>query len=673
MLVKAIEASKESGEASRASIAKLESNHRLWLTTMFPEHFWAEDQFARHHDELWQHVWGIERGTRPKPGIAAWNRRGMKSTSAEALAPTLAALDKRDFGLYVSETQKKADGHLYTVKDMLAGSELGKYYPLLAKPEIKRIDTRSQFGEWNHNELSTAGGLYMMAVGLDVSVRGMKRGNRRPNFIIFDDIENEDDSFYVVSGKIERIKAGILAAGAEDCAIFMVQNLIQRDSVICQVLDGRADMLRGHKVFGGAPIPALRNDTYEETGTGANKQYFILAGEPTWVGFDKDACERELNTVGMRTWLLEYQHKVKTPYLDAIFPGFSEIHHVITWSEFARPFARFGSYSHMNQPQLPNRGNCAASLDLGTTIGHPTVHLWDWQPGEEMPCNGDLFFYRELCRPHFPYGHEQEIVVPEEVGMEIQDLERPWNENVKFRQGSHEAAAVRNSFGFFLGKVPGYKNIHYVPIKTNDKKRGITNAQDLLSIDFAQPHPFRIDPKTTDPALAGYVPEAFCTICNEAHEGSHIQGKPGMFLVVADGQGELYWNEVTGEYEVAAALDESGFARTRWEFPKYRHRKTSQGVETEELPKIDDDAMDCLIASVAYRTRKPEAKTDDMRVNEKLPEKFRKENVKAADTRNPYFEMNRYTAQAAVKAEMKAQEPRDWRRGARTKMRKRVA
>jgi hypothetical protein len=645
------------------------TDYKEWLCAMFPEHFRGVDQFAPHHEDYWQHVWGIEKGVRPKPGVAAWNRRGMKSTAAEATGPTLAALGKRHFGLYISSTQKKADGHLETVKDMLVGSRLRDYYPSLAKPEIKLINDRKVPGAWNHAELSAgddiSSGLYMIAIGLNVSVRGLKRYSLRPGFELYDDIEDENDSFYVVQDKIERIKAGILSAGSEDLAVFIIQNLIHRDSVVSQILDGRADMLRGHRVFGGAPVPALRDKpTYKEEGTGPSKHYFILSGTPSWVGFDLKACEAELNTVGKRTWELEYQHNVKLPYLDAIFPGFNEIHHVITWSEFARVYRNHGAVDHMGRPRLPQRGHAACSFDQGTTIGHPSVCLWDWQPAEEMPKPSDLFYYREGCWPSFPLRGEFQPVVPEDVGMAIQDAEREWNEQIKWRQGSHEAQAVRNSFGYFLGRLPGYKNIHFDPINTKQKKHGIVGIQDFLGVDLAKPSQFRIDPRTLD------GDERWCEVCLSIHAGSHLSGDTSIHFIVPDEQGELYV-DANGELAVLPAMDQTGFARTRWEFPKYRHPRTAQGVEQETTPKIDDDAMDCLIASVARRLLKPESKTEDMRIDERMPEKFRKENITPERQNDPYFEMNRYTARAAVQHQIQQEQAKDWRGDIRRKLRSR--
>jgi len=568
-----------------AGQSPLEQDHRQWLTTMFPAHFRGLDEFAAHHDEYWSHVWQLPLKEKPQALLAIWNRKGMKSTSAEATGPVLSALGKRCFGLYVSGTQDKADAHLDTIKDMLLASKLGDHYPKLAKPEVKRIATRTQMGAWNHAELETAAGLAMIAVGLNRSVRGLRRGSQRPDFIILDDIEDENDSMLVIQHKINRLKSGILPAGDQNCAVFFVQNLIHRDSVISQVLDGRAEILLGHKKSG--PIPAVRDQKISWSGAGASKRYH-LSGSPTWVGFGLAACEAELNLVGLSAWQREYQHKVETPYRGAVYPAFDERYHVITYSEFMRvygtPRPRLQLETRnkkLETPRLPQRGFYNFSIDAGTTLGHPGVGLWNWRPAEGMPHSDSLFFVGEICRPRFPPGKELEIVSPLRLGKEIQDKERKWGIKVQWRQGSHEAALLRNSFGQDLGEFPGYEYMHVDPIRTGDGPKGIAAIQDLLECDPDLAHPFRLYPE-------GH-PEA----------GQPLMGRPSFYIVVADGQGELYYDGETGELKVRPALDEDGFSRTRYEFPKYRYPEDAGGAEASKPLKLEDDAMDAMKAAVA--------------------------------------------------------------------------
>lgn len=588
---------------------------------MFPSHFRAVEQFAPHHDRYWQHVWRIEKGVKPFAYLAPWNRGGMKSTSAEATFPVLAALGKRDFGLYVCGTQDKADGHLESIKDMLLDSNLGSYYPKLAQPEVKIVSDRKIPGTWNHAELRTAGGLGAVAVGLDKSIRGLRRKNQRIGFIVLDDIEDEDDSPSVVQKKIARITTAILPAGAQDCAVFFVQNLIHRDSVVSQVLDGRAEMLLDRA--GGEVVPAVRNPVYKAEGTGVNKRYFIIGGQETWAGMTIPSCEKILNEVGKRAWDREYQHIVDQPPKGAVFPAWNPVYHVITRAEFIKVYRQFGaSYLPSQELRLPERGACSVSQDVGTTTGHPCVTLWSWRPAEEMPHCDSLFFFSEMCRPHFPPTKEQELVSPISLGKEIQDREKRWDIEVEWRQGSHEQAATRNSYAE-LDSIPGYKAMYFSAIKTADGAKGIAAIQDLLEIDENLAHPFRTYPQ-------GH-PDA----------GQPLSGSPHIFFVSADGQNELYFDEAKGEVKSSGAVDEEGFSRTQYEFPRYRYPKNAQGAEAEKPVKFDDDAMDTLKAHVARSKPFLVPYTRAMRVQKRLEQKGFTPTAAPTDATLPYWEMTR--------------------------------
>lgn len=154
----------------------LESDYHFWLSKLLPAHFHAAEDFAPHQSDYWRHVWGIKKEAKPRPALAPWPREGMKSTSAEATGPVLAAFGLRSFGLYISGTQQKANEHLEVVRDdMLLKSNIADYYPALSRPEIRKVDagaiSRTFLSKWNQQELVTAGGLILRAVGLDVKAR----------------------------------------------------------------------------------------------------------------------------------------------------------------------------------------------------------------------------------------------------------------------------------------------------------------------------------------------------------------------------------------------------------------------------------------------------------------------------------------------------------------------
>lgn len=600
----------------------LEQDYRLWLSRLLPNHFRSPSDFAPHHDQYWQIVWGMKKDVRPRPTIAVWPREGMKSTSAEATGPVLSALGRRSYGLYISGTQKKANEHLEVIRDdMLLKSNIADYYPELSRPEIRRVDAgmiaRSFMSKWNQQELVTAGGLVLRSVGLDVSVRGTRRGNQRPDFEIFDDIEDEDDGIEVIEKKIQRIAKGILPAGAANLAVFFVQNLIHRDSVVSQVLDGRAGILGDAIICGGGPVPAIRNFSYRTESAGTSKKYFV-SGTPSWPqGFGLDRAQEIVNGghTALAAFETEYQHNVNIPRSGAVYPGWKPTHHVITYSEFMKVYGRFGAKIKPDGTlQLPPRGYVNSTQDWGTTTASRCVTLYDWKPAEGMPNTDCLFFVREVARPHFPNPLDDEIVSPIGMRRELFKLESSWlapaGITPHLRQASHEQKGVRNEY---LEQVDGLPLWMWIPIDTSQGPMGIAAIQTLLEVEADLPHQFRLYPE------------------GHEREGKPLSGRTQFFLVVADGQGELYYDAAVGGLDVTPALDELGFNLTRYEFPRYHYPKNAQGAEANKPVKVEDNAMDALKAAVARSKGSLQAKTREEKIQELqhliLAERFRPENA----------------------------------------------
>src|SRR5919198_5569739 len=88
-------ASSAAASGSDCSTSALEADWRAWLLTLLPEYV-SDPQgrpvpFAAHHEALWDWVWAIRRGVRPRPFVAIWPRGGAKSTSAELACVALGA------------------------------------------------------------------------------------------------------------------------------------------------------------------------------------------------------------------------------------------------------------------------------------------------------------------------------------------------------------------------------------------------------------------------------------------------------------------------------------------------------------------------------------------------------------------------------------------------------
>ena len=278
---------------------------RAWLETLFPSH--VAGGFAHRHTELWEWAWAIEQGIRPRPFVGIWPREGGKSTSAELAAVAIGARDIRPYIWYVRETQDQADGSVTNIMDLLESASIEKYHPQMAERELGKYGRPRA---WRRQQIRTASGLTIDAIGLDTARRGARVKENRPGFIIFDDIDSKHDSLRKTRKKIETITTSLLPAGSQDVAVLAIQNLIIPQGVFARlagVADEQADFLADRIVSG--PYPAINDLEVEQR----NGRFYITAGTPTWNGQDLAVCQGNIDSWGYASFLQEAQHEVDAP------------------------------------------------------------------------------------------------------------------------------------------------------------------------------------------------------------------------------------------------------------------------------------------------------------------------------------------------------------------------
>lgn len=268
-----------------------------WLAAEFPSYVVAP--MAVRHTRLWGWYDGLTPGLRPRPEVEIWPRGGAKSTTAELGCAWVGRQRKRRFGLYICKTQDAANRHLQSIAGLF---------------EQLRIDrAMNEYGYskgWTRQMLRTANGFNMLAIGLDVGVRGVKFDELRPDLMVFDDVDDRHDSPAIIDKKREIITESILPAEAPDCAVLFIQNRIHEKSIAAELTDGRAEYLLDR-----APViqePAVRDLVYERRAREDGTAYYaITGGTPTWEGQSLAICEQQLNSWGRRAFEREAQHRTK--------------------------------------------------------------------------------------------------------------------------------------------------------------------------------------------------------------------------------------------------------------------------------------------------------------------------------------------------------------------------
>lgn len=293
-------------DALMASLAEeLESDWRSWLSYLFPGY--VVHSFGEHHETFWEWVWAIQADSHHDPLIAVWPRGGAKSTSTELAVTALGSRGRRRYVLYVSDTQDQADDHVGNVASMLESTRLSELYPEMGERLMGKFGNSRG---WRRNRIRTSTGFTVDAIGLDTAARGVKLEEDRPDLIVFDDLDDANDSTGVTDRKITALTRTILPAQAEHSAVLAVQNLVLPNGIFAKltgIAEEPADFLVHRTIAGGGPVPAVRGLVLGKRSDGSA---IIEAGEAVWAGQDLERCQQEIDEFGLTAFLIECQHEV---------------------------------------------------------------------------------------------------------------------------------------------------------------------------------------------------------------------------------------------------------------------------------------------------------------------------------------------------------------------------
>lgn len=259
--------------------------YQHWLRTHFPEYFSVP--LADYHHPLWQ--WDFK-----SPLLLILPRGGGKSTNAEAFSIYSHVIGRKGYVWYVSATQSQADDHVSNIASMLAeaGAE-------------RKVNKYGSSRGWRRNRVWTEDDFIVDALGLDVARRGVKLEERRPDLIIFDDVDSETDTVETVDKKSLVITRKIIPAGAPTVSILFVQNLVIPHGIVSRILHKKVDWLTNATVVG--PIPAVEGMKTEKQ----DGRDVIVVGTPTWPeGMDIASCQKVIDDAGLSAFKHECQHEV---------------------------------------------------------------------------------------------------------------------------------------------------------------------------------------------------------------------------------------------------------------------------------------------------------------------------------------------------------------------------
>jgi hypothetical protein len=597
-----------------------EQDWERWLRFYFPKPFTRP--FTSYQRAFWEWGWRILPDRYYQPRVECEPRGVGKSTNAELLVVSLLARKRKQAIGYVSGTDDKATKHFNSIKRKLESESLLRDYPHLT-PKVQKY--RNAFNGWSQDRLITDGGQMIIPITLQGSNRGFKsEDDTRFDLIVLDDIDSLGESPDVVMKNIELLKSEILLAGYANTTIIFPQNLIYRDSICSMVLDHRADMLTDREFVG--PFPMMKwYDAEKMDLPGGGKRWVITAGEVFDEAIPIEYCESVLNQIGKDLFDRECQQDVTKVGDDKDFREWNEVYHIITQSEMVAGFPKV-QMKDANGFFIPSRWHVGRGFDWGSTRAHPSSMCFVTRPDQTCPNDDCHFFFAEVVLPTFPYDPSipAEIVSPGRVAAATKNAHRKFrlkDAQVEQSKMSHEASAAQSTL---MLDLPDELQMFFKKWKAA-KGSGVPQMQNLMEIDHTKPHPFRRFPN------------------GHPRAGEPLMGRPRLYLVVEDGQGELYVDG-NGKLRITGAKDAGGFARARYEIPLYNHRNSGQ-------KKIDDDWIDSARGIMATFGVESDKLTQSEQLDALIPEKYKPETLKENYSHAREMSVNFQLAQARKKIE----------------------
>lgn len=376
----------------------IETGYMKWLRTVAPKTYKAA--FEDFHREYWVWWWKLLKlradydaavaADNPKAGdiyenvqldcVMAMGRGLAKSAMMEGGVLSAGAILGDIFAVYISSTQEKATEHLQSIRATIEGSELIKYYPGLANP---RIGVFGNQRGWKAEAVYTDSGFAVVAASLEKGIRGLRDAEKRPTILIFDDIDERDDSLAVKHEKFETLRLDAMPMLAPFGTVLFGQNLIYAGSLMDDTFHDRLDWFYNAKKIG--IVNTFKEDLVIEKHAGRPT---IVEGTPNWTRINKQVAQDMLNKFGEEGFLRECQNLTSPNPHEMVWKHFDKDVHVITWTDFRKFFGA---------DKIPERWNLYAGYDRGYTgwDGHPSVVSVCAVAAQNTPLSGDVFIFYE--------------------------------------------------------------------------------------------------------------------------------------------------------------------------------------------------------------------------------------------------------------------------------------
>lgn len=370
------------------SLEELESDWRIWLSTLFPQFVRGDLAFfhIEYWDWLWAALWAKRRGE-PLPNaenafMSVWPRGAGKSSMSRLAPIAEAALLGQGYCLYLGGSQDQANKHLTSIETLLTSERVRYYYPQLARPRVGNTDKNKA---WNQKMLHTQSGYVLQGIGLDVGIRGANIDDMRVSLLIPDDIDDRSDTALQSEQKLDKFLHSVLPTKKAGTIFICSQNLVLETGVINRIVTGEVQALANARISG--PHKRVENLVTEQQTINGRQRDIVISGDVTWPGNDSlERVQEDIDTVTLIVFMREYQHDLAVDRAGLVLSRWEDRVHVITESQFHSVFGYRAPPAHWNK---------YVGHDWAKTKSahHANVCIKVAVSGQNEPLPGCLFLY----------------------------------------------------------------------------------------------------------------------------------------------------------------------------------------------------------------------------------------------------------------------------------------
>lgn len=215
---------------------KMEYNLELFATVVLHEHLFYDT--GKHQKDTYKLLQTVT----DKPKVIILPRGHAKSTMATLAYPLWCiTYNKKNFIVIISETEGQSKYFLESIKDELEFNE--RIQLIFGKLKNKE--------KWAETEIETINGVKIIAKGTGQKLRGLKWGKNRPDLILCDDIESEQNTETLEQrNKLKRwILGSVRPSLSAEGELVFIGTIVHEDSYLNQIRVNNESFLVNDRKF----------------------------------------------------------------------------------------------------------------------------------------------------------------------------------------------------------------------------------------------------------------------------------------------------------------------------------------------------------------------------------------------------------------------------------------